>query len=172
MTEKDLESVLSWRNSEKVRAVMFTDHLITPEEHRRWFETLQQKPSDRYLVFEYRGKPAGLAYFTGIDPVKARCAWGFYLGTEKLPNGAGTVMALLALDDAFDHLPIREVIGESFKFNQKAVHYQERLGFRLSNTPQYREKAGRQEEVLSFVLDKPTWQSKRGDIRQRMLGGN
>jgi len=35
--EGDLATVLEWRNSERIRANMYTDHLISREEHRAGF---------------------------------------------------------------------------------------------------------------------------------------
>ena len=33
----DKDRMLAWRNSPEVSAYMYTDHLIAPEEHERWF---------------------------------------------------------------------------------------------------------------------------------------
>ena len=32
----DQDRILAWRNSTDVRAYMYTDHLISPDEHSRW----------------------------------------------------------------------------------------------------------------------------------------
>ena len=33
----DKDQILAWRNSPDVRAYMYTDHVISPDEHARWF---------------------------------------------------------------------------------------------------------------------------------------
>ncbi len=51
MNEADLEMVLAWRNSDRVRLSMFSPHVINKEEHRNWYFNLDFNTC-RYLVFE------------------------------------------------------------------------------------------------------------------------
>ena len=57
MAEPDLRTVWSWRNSERVRAVSFTDHEITWEEHLAWYERSKNDDSTQPMLFE-RGATA------------------------------------------------------------------------------------------------------------------
>ena len=57
LEESDIEQVLKWRNSEHVRANMYTDHIINIDEHRRWFEKISLDESCCYKLFEFLDHP-------------------------------------------------------------------------------------------------------------------
>ena len=65
--DSDKERILNWRNSDRVRQNMYTDHLITPEEHESWFNKIHQDKSVDYKIFEYEGRSIGLVGFTQIN---------------------------------------------------------------------------------------------------------
>ena len=65
--ERDLDTVLGWRNSERIRYNMYTDHEITLDEHREWFARLQKEPVPTFMIFEYQGRPIGVIQVTQID---------------------------------------------------------------------------------------------------------
>ena len=89
LQESDLEMVLSWRNSERVRANMYTDHIISLEEHQTWFKKIKDEPTVDYLICEFQNHPIGLVNFTNIDKNNNKCYWGFYLGETTTPLGGG-----------------------------------------------------------------------------------
>lgn len=45
----DIDTVLRWRNLEHIRANMYTDQIITPEEHRQWFSDVLSKKMPNIL---------------------------------------------------------------------------------------------------------------------------
>ena len=49
LTPDDSDRLLAWRNSEAVRPYMYSDHLISPEEHARWFAGIAGDPSGSLL---------------------------------------------------------------------------------------------------------------------------
>jgi len=125
----DLEFVLAWRNSERIRANMYTDHIISASEHQAWYDRIKDEPSVVYRLFEYRQTSVGLSYFTDIDLTNGLCLWGFYLGAVNLPGGSGTMMGYLSLQHAFDQLHIRKVCGEVLTYNEPSLKFFRRLGF-------------------------------------------
>ena len=160
--EADLAKVLEWRNSERIRANMYTDHIISVDEHRRWFRNLREDRRLVCLVFEYLGRPAGMVNFTGIDEANGKSQWGFYLGETDLPRGTGTVMGLLGLEYAFEILKIRKVCGEAFAFNSASLNFFGRLGFAEEGRfARHVLKNGRYEDVVSFALFREDWERTR-----------
>ncbi|MCD5406412.1 MAG: UDP-4-amino-4,6-dideoxy-N-acetyl-beta-L-altrosamine N-acetyltransferase [Desulfotomaculum sp.] len=129
LEEADLGKVLEWRNSERIRANMYSDHIITVEEHRAWFERNKQSEDAVSMIFEFKEKPVGLVYFTNIDKICNRCLWGFYLGEEDLPPGTGAIMGFLGLEYAFEKLGFRKLCGEAFAFNISSTKFHKKLGF-------------------------------------------
>lgn len=51
LTDADLELILPWRNAPAVRRAMVSHHEISLDEHRAWFQHLQQEPSLRWYLY-------------------------------------------------------------------------------------------------------------------------
>lgn len=129
MEEKDLGKVLAWRNDERVRSQMFTDHIISLEEHRTWFEKIKCAENSIYLIFEYKNIPVGLTSYTDIDKKNGVCFSGSYIGETEVLIGAGAVMMFLCLEYIFKIKKMRKVCGEIFSSNKAAINYQKKLGY-------------------------------------------
>ncbi len=158
LEEADLESVRRWRNSDRIRSVMYSDELITEESQRRWFAGLAGKPDRLYLIFEVKGKPAGLVYFNPIEREKKQATWGFYLGEEKSPEGSGRILGRLGLEYAFSNLRVDRVLAETFAFNERGIRFHDRLGFnRDSVVSGEHVKNGKPQDVVRFSLDRTAW---------------
>ncbi|GFO68503.1 UDP-4-amino-4,6-dideoxy-N-acetyl-beta-L-altrosami ne N-acetyltransferase [Geomonas limicola] len=170
LAEGDLDLVLAWRNSDRVRACMYTDHLISEEEHRAWFRRSQEAPFPATLIFEYRGMPAGLKSFSQVDRTSNRCHWGFYLGAEDLPRGAGSAMGFLALEYIFERQGFRKLCAEAFAFNEGSVRYHTRLGFTQEGRfAAHVLKNGCYHDVLCFALFSDTWQENKAALAARIF---
>jgi UDP-4-amino-4,6-dideoxy-N-acetyl-beta-L-altrosamine N-acetyltransferase len=129
LQEEDLQIILDWRNSQRVRDVMYSDQIISWEEHQAWYHRTREEPTVMSMIFEYNKLPAGFVNFTRIHPVHRTAYWGFYLGQDELPKGTAYIMGNLALEQAFETLHLRKLCGEVFAFNSKSMRYHERLGF-------------------------------------------
>lgn len=158
--ENDLEKVLEWRNSERIRINMYTDHLITMNEHKKWFDSLQkQEPiSTIYLVFEFKNKPTGLVYYTNINKRNGKCDLGLYLGETNVPQGIGAVMEFLALEYIFEELKIRKLCCEVIEFNALAIKLHNRFGFTEEGKfIKHILKNNNYENVVMLALFKDQW---------------
>lgn len=170
MEERDLPIVWNWRNSERVRAVFYTDHEIPWEEHLAWYERSKTDDSIQPMLFECGGEPAGVVNFTKIDRQVGSSVWGFYLGDLGAPKGSGSIMGVLALDYAFADLGLQKVIGESFVSNEVSVRYHLRLGFReVAGERQRVRKRGETREVVRLELTAQRWQDRRLPLEQRLF---
>lgn len=130
LEERDLEKVLEWRNSERIRANMYTDQFISSQEHREWFARVSKDTNSEYHIFEYSGNPIGLFYVVQIDRNNTKCFWGFYIGEEDVPSGAGSVLEYFALDYIFKQLGIRKLCCEVFAFNTSVIKLHKKFGFK------------------------------------------
>lgn len=168
--EHDLGAVLSWRNSERVRSYMYTDHIITPEEHLAWFKRMRQTEFSATLIFEFRGTPVGLKSFSQIDRHNNRCHWGFYLGDAELPRGCGSVMGFLALEYIFEQHNFHKVCAEAFAFNEGSIKYHNRLGF--SEEGRFVEhvlKNGHFEDIISFAIFRDRWLANKSALTTKVF---
>jgi len=129
LAENDLRLVLNWRNSERIRINMYSEELISWENHCAWFSRIQNSDTTAYFVIEFKDKPIGIVNFTSIDRVHDKCSWGFYIGDTTAPRGSGTALGILGLVQAFEHLHIRKISAEVFAFNEASLRFHRKLGF-------------------------------------------
>lgn len=169
--ERDLELILVWRNSERIRSNMYTDHVITWEEHRQWFERLQQGEGRTFsLIFEISGKSVGIVNISRLDRVNNTCHWGFYLGEVDAPRGSGTIMGFLGLEYLFEILNIRKVIGEAFVFNQASIAFHEKLGFsREGHFRRHVLKNNNYEDIFAFALFTEQWTKIKSELERKFF---
>lgn len=158
MKETDLKIVLQWRNSERVRMNMYSDELISWENHLAWFSRIENNPSHLYFIFEFKQNPIGVINFTDIDRKHHKSNWGFYLGETDVPRGSGTAMGILGMIEAFEHLKIRKLCAEVLAFNEKSLRFHRRLGFTQEGLlSQHVWKNSKYEDILLFACFYDQW---------------
>jgi UDP-4-amino-4,6-dideoxy-N-acetyl-beta-L-altrosamine N-acetyltransferase len=163
--EIDIERVLDWRNSDRVRAYMYTDHIIGMEEHRVWFERMQQNQNMLYLICELQYRPIGLVCFTDIDRYNQNCYWGFYLGETDVPPGTGSCMEFIALEYAFDVLKIRKLCCEVFDFNERVIKLHKKFFFEEEGRfIKHRIKNGNYHDIVFLSLFRENWLKNQDKI--------
>lgn len=173
ITAADGELVLQWRNSDRVRQAMYTDRAIGAAEHAVWLEQAVSGNACDYNIFEYRGRPIGLAGVSAIDPADLRCTWGYYLGVENAPAGSGRAMAWSMLERVFSVLGMRKVCGESFAFNVRSAKLHEAMGFQREGTlVAHRLKNGAYQDVIVYSLFNDGWHEHRAQIGRKIFGGD
>jgi UDP-4-amino-4,6-dideoxy-N-acetyl-beta-L-altrosamine N-acetyltransferase len=127
MTSNDLALVLSWRNHPRVRQYMFTQHEISPDEHRSWFERAQREAGRQLLVFESAGRALGYVSFSELHAGRV-ADWGFHISPEA-PKGTGTALGHAALEHAFRTEQFHKVCGRVLQSNIRSARLHLRLGF-------------------------------------------
>ncbi len=158
MQQSDQDPVLAWRNQTHIRAVMFTDDIITPQQHAEWFARTLRRADVDYRILLYRDKPAGLANATNFNPKQKSCYWGFYLGEPDLPKGSGMIMGILMLKHIFKSHDIDTVYSEVFDFNTASLKLHDKLGFvTLADKTRNMLKNNNEHAVLTLTLDRKTW---------------
>lgn len=168
--EKDLELILHWRNSDRIRANMFTDHIIKMEEHRSWFDRLQKEQKDIYLVFEYNDNPVGIVNFIEMDSHNYTCKWGFYIGEEDVPKGLGSIMGFMGLEYIFEECNKCIVKGEAFVFNEASINYHTKLGFTEEGySVKHVLKNEGYKDVILFSLSREDWEKNKPFLRDRIF---
>lgn len=154
--------VYNWRNADFIRVNMFHDKKIPYEEHCQWFDNTLKNKSAYYRIFCYQKKPLGIVSFKESDSEKKTYYWGFYIGETDAPKGAGTWMGRLALDDAFQYLGAKTVIGEALSFNQKSISFHKRLGFEKDiDYKASLSRNGQHIDIIRFTLEKDNWDKQK-----------
>lgn len=149
-TDSDLEAILEWRNHPEVRRVSLTQHEITLEEHRGWWEKTRDDATRKVLIYERDEAPSGVVTFFDIEGGSAW--WGYYLDNAGLDERGALFPAWItiqreAVKYARDELGVVELHGETLAANQAAVDFNSRQKF--DEVERYhRDVAGQPVEVI------------------------
>lgn len=162
LTLADGERVLAWRNQDRVRANMYTDHVIAPAEHARWLERALVDERAAYRIFEHQGRPVGFVSFTDIRREHGRGTWAFYLGEADAPRGSGAAMEYLALDEAFGPLALEKLCCEVFVFNAAVIRLHHRFGFvEEGRFIRHYRKDGEMKDIVALARFAEGWSDDR-----------
>ena len=165
LQEYDLEMVLSWRNSERVRANMYTDHIISLEEHQTWFKKIKDEPTVDYLICEFQNHPIGLVNFTNIDKNNNKCYWGFYLGETATPLGGGGALGFISMEYIFELVDFRKVCSEVLSFNNKSLKLHKKFSFQEEGCfKKHIYKNLEYQDVICLALFQEDWLQNKNDI--------
>lgn len=128
ITETDSDMLLEWRNTPSIRQFMYSSHIIKPEEHQQWYNTIQNDSDRHPLVFLRNNIPSG---FVNIGPIKPGgiAEWGFYAAPNS-PRGTGKLLGSCVLEYAFCTLCLHKLCGEAVESNIASQRLHSSLGFR------------------------------------------
>lgn len=169
--ESDLDILLQWRNSPRIHQMMLTDHLITAEEHKAWFERMRNGQIPWGLVFCYRGNPAGYNGFSIVDIKHQIYAPGSYLGdVHSIPSVSGLFMQFLSKEYAFFKMNAARLDITVLESNWKALKINKFFGYTLNCTSEeYISEKGIHKSLIKGFLTKEQWKTHRQDM-MIMLG--
>ncbi|SDB16428.1 UDP-4-amino-4,6-dideoxy-N-acetyl-beta-L-altrosamine N-acetyltransferase [Pseudomonas sp. NFACC13-1] len=162
MTANDLDVVLAWRNHPEIRRYMYTQHEISIEEHRTWFERASQDSKKHLLVFEKDEKPQGFVNITELSSFGV-VDWGFYIAPDAV-KGTGRQLGETVLNYAFNSLKLHKVCGQALAFNERSIKFHYGLGFQQEGTLRDQHYDGENyHAVICFGLLRSEWQLENGN---------
>ncbi len=171
VSENHKKLILNWRNAEHIRKNMFDEHVITEEEHTRWFENLKTDKMIIGKILLYKGLPIGFVNFTDLDYKNNKGYWGFYIGERKAPKGSGKAMALLALDYVFEEFKLRKLCSQIFEFNEISIRYHLKIGFsEEGRLKQHIFRNNRYYDVIEMALFREDWEQIEGKLLEELEG--
>jgi UDP-4-amino-4,6-dideoxy-N-acetyl-beta-L-altrosamine N-acetyltransferase len=170
VTSADSDRLLDWRNRPEVAAYMYTDHRISPEAHARWFAGALAAADRRYWIIELDDAAVGLANLAGIDPVRRRCEWAYYLAEPEVRGrGVGAAVEFAMVDHVFAGLGLHKLWCEVLVENEAVWRLHESFGFKREAL--YRDhvwKADRFQDVVGLGLLAPDWARARAGCAERL----
>lgn len=166
----DRNQLLAWRNLPEVSRYMYTDHIITAEEHDKWFEGVFTSDKKRYWIIQLDSEDVGLVSITDIDRLNRSCFWAFYLASPSVRGrGVGSFVEYSIITYVLDELGLNKLCCEVLTFNNVVIDMHKSFGFKQEGL--FREqifKQGQFYDVMRLALLKSEWQSIRPDIEQRL----
>lgn len=131
LSESELETILVWRNQPEVRKNSLNDHIISKQEHLRWWQKIKDDPSKKWMIFHQENEPVGVINYYDIKP-ESESFWGFYLANKLLDDEKLKFWLSLekeAIKYAFDELKLKKLKCEIFRFNKAALFMHKRSGY-------------------------------------------
>jgi UDP-4-amino-4,6-dideoxy-N-acetyl-beta-L-altrosamine N-acetyltransferase len=166
LTEGDLPMVLTWRNHPSVRTFMLTQHEISLQEHRNWFERVKHEKNRKQLIVLDSSEPIGFVQFNPVSPGSI-ADWGFYTKPDAT-KGSGTKLGNAALKYAFQDLGVHKVCGQAIESNAASIAFHQKLGFieegRLRDQQQIN---GQYQTLVCFGLLANDWQQTRSTEKEQ-----
>jgi len=166
----DLPVVREWRNSPNVSRYMFTEHVISAEEHLKWFERIKTDPSCKVWIIQCDKVGVGLANIYNLDRRNSRCYWGSYVADDKLRGkGIGSFVEYLVLRHVFDELRLHKLCCEVLSFNTGAIDIHRSFGFKEEGRlRQHLKKGGLHHDVVLLGILRKEWEIQHPIQTERM----
>jgi len=153
--DKELqEKVRLWRNQDRIRTCMLSQHLISKEEHFKWLESLSSKDSQQFWVVFVNNEPIGAVYLQSMDHSKLSSEWGFYIGEEAYTGkglSAGIIYKLL--NHFFEVMKFEVLITKVLSGNKTALGLYKKFNFKEVD----KSTSSNGREVITHNLSKDNW---------------
>jgi UDP-4-amino-4,6-dideoxy-N-acetyl-beta-L-altrosamine N-acetyltransferase len=171
LAQVDSARLLAWRNQPEIARWMYSDHLISPEEHARWFAGAMADPRRCYWVIEANGTPVGLANLYDLAPEHSRTAWAYYLADPSTRGqGIGAFVEYWVIEHVFAELGLNKLWCEVLIGNEAVWRLHEGFGFqREALFRQHVRKDGQAADVVGLGLVRSDWAVARTASRERLV---
>ncbi|MFA5908703.1 MAG: GNAT family N-acetyltransferase [Vicinamibacterales bacterium] len=134
LEEADLAMTLAWRNQDHIRKWFFDSDVITPEQHRAWWERYRTRDDDFVFMIEETDtlrRPVGQVALYNIDWSAGRGEFGRLMIGDADAKGVGLARSATSrlVDEALGSWGLSEVYLEVFEANAAALRVYADCGF-------------------------------------------
>jgi len=131
LKETDIELVRQWRNSDPVRLNMAYREMITPEQQKVWFNSINNLKNN-YMMIHYKGEKMGLLNDKNINWEERTSESGIFLGKpEYYASFVPYLVSVAGIESNFYFLDWNKQFAHILKSNQNAIQFNLQLGYRL-----------------------------------------
>jgi UDP-4-amino-4,6-dideoxy-N-acetyl-beta-L-altrosamine N-acetyltransferase len=124
-----INKVREIRNRDSIRKNMYSDHLITEEEHDAWVGRLRASCNDKVMVIKLEGRLVGLVALRNIRHADGVSDWAFYLDDDMQGKGLGSIVEYKLLQMAFFEMNLFKLNCEVLETNASVVRLHKKFGF-------------------------------------------
>lgn len=129
VTAADIELIRQERNRDSVRQHMFHQEIITAEQQRQWFASIDNFHCYYFLIC-HQGKPLGLLQGKYVDYEARTNEGGIFLWQQDASSmGIATKASICFIDASFRLLRLNKVYAHVRPDNPAAYHYNLSLGY-------------------------------------------
>lgn len=150
----DTESIVQWRNEDSVRSRLFSQELITAEQHIKYYNDVIKTGKCIQYIIEINGddtKKIGTVFLKNIDYNSKKAEYGIFIGEEGFRGmGYAKIATRLILAQGFNVLQLNRVYLMVLADNFSAIRLYESAGFRYEGT--MKEAYLRDNEYVDVVI--------------------
>lgn len=129
--ERDLKTILDWRNRDDARVWFKTSEKLSFSSHKSWYEHYLAKNDDFFFLIEVGGQPVGQCAIYDIDRGAGSAEIGrFLVAPEKAGHGYITRSCEQLVRFGMTMLDLSYLFLEVMERNDKAARIYKRCGFR------------------------------------------
>ncbi len=128
--ERDLKTILDWRNRDEARVWFKTSDKLTFESHKNWYDRYVNKDDDFFFLIEAGGKPVGQCGIYDVDRASGTAEIGRFLAaTDQAGHGYITRSCGELVRFGIGVLNLSYLFLEVMEQNAKAISVYRRCGF-------------------------------------------
>jgi UDP-4-amino-4,6-dideoxy-N-acetyl-beta-L-altrosamine N-acetyltransferase len=162
LDDERLMQVLAIRNQPGVRQNMYTDHVISAEEHLVWRDRLRTATDARFFAVVHDGDVVGGVGISALNRLHRRAEWAFYLSRSCQGRGIGSALERQFVTKAFDEFGIEKLNCEVIAFNGPVVRMHEKFGFRQEGIRRdHVIREGRKYDTVLLGITKDEWRARQ-----------
>ncbi|MDN5310372.1 MAG: UDP-4-amino-4,6-dideoxy-N-acetyl-beta-L-altrosamine N-acetyltransferase [Methanolobus sp.] len=145
MSEEEKEIVRNCRNHETIRKWMYSDSIISPEEHSNFIKSLRSNDRNYYWLVQKGHEYIGVISLNKIDSKNKNAYLGIYSNPYCKIKDKGSLLIECLKKLAFDTVKLHTLKLEVMCKNEKAINFYKKSGF---------EEEGR---LRGFILKDNNW---------------
>ncbi|TDF39440.1 UDP-4-amino-4,6-dideoxy-N-acetyl-beta-L-altrosamine N-acetyltransferase [Alteromonadaceae bacterium M269] len=166
LSESELECVLAWRNTDRVRGNMHSDEVISWEQHVAWFSKLENDATREFWILRQNSRPIGVLNFSGIGSTEIE--WGCYLGETNVWPGSGILLEVAALDRATKLKPAEKLVAEVLSFNKSAIGLHKLFEYPQVSNSHGGVRNGEEYNKLYYEYPLSLWEQKKETLLMKL----
>jgi UDP-4-amino-4,6-dideoxy-N-acetyl-beta-L-altrosamine N-acetyltransferase len=130
LDDKEKEIVREWRNHADIKKWMYSDHIISNEEHARFIGGLKKDKKNIYwLAKDKSGGYPGVISLNRVDFSNKNAYLGIYTNPYNVKRGTGYVLIECLKVLAFDKANLHTLKLEVIERNNLAISFYKKAGF-------------------------------------------
>ncbi len=168
INKSDLKEILLWRNHPDNRKNMYSTHVISWDEHCKWFDAIQKDDGKRVFKCLVNDDELGVVNFSGLSDDNKNAFWGFYTKPDVMLGGE-VILEYESLSYAFEKLSLHKLNCEVLSFNKKIINLHLKSGFKKEGVLRdYYFREGKNFDVERFGMLATEWSDSKKNITKRI----
>jgi UDP-4-amino-4,6-dideoxy-N-acetyl-beta-L-altrosamine N-acetyltransferase len=163
-TDDQIKKIRDLRNLENVRKFMYTDHIITEQEHINYITKLKNdKKNLVFIIFNHTNEIIGLVSLNSIDKLHKKADWAFYTNPEI--KNIGGVIEYYFIEFFFNQLNFEKLNCEVIENNISTRKLHKKFLFEEKEIKKDNIiKNNRRINVYFYGLTKFNWNNRKSEL--------